>query len=314
MRRNMLKAFFAIGLLVATAAQAAPRGKPFLKGVGTPQNLASKVEASLAKDPTGNSVIDHARCGQDGSCARPVDYVEMFRLSDPAARPITAKELPDFLRTLRVEEAPRGEYWLACLKDGKPVLHCVARRFKPGEKVWVNPQTGRILLAQDCTNPVERPVRARCVEVHFTTKLGDDVVRFALLGPAPIASDCYAIKKAGEEEWEALWRDECASADCNFGAVSAVVRQPVQTIGSYLPEPGDHILRLPAEAAIRGSLYRTALCLDRGGLHSDGIGVQAQDYVFKSPNGEAKARVWYDRTQVPERAPFLHWSWGQWGR
>ena len=258
-----------LGAAVATA-NAAPIGKAFLHGVKTPVELADKVQASLVKDPKGNAIIDPTRCKNDGSCAAPKDYFLMFQVSDPEARLTDVMQVPAFLRTLEVAPAPLGEYWISCLKPSgggtyKPVLHCLSRSFKPGEKAWVDPKTKRIVLASDCTNPVEKPVpkKSECVEIHFFTKPGDTIVRFGLLGPAEVKDDCIGVKRAGEVDFEYWWPDECVVKGCDFSADSAVVGQPVRLVGSYIPVPGEHVLRLPALVAEKASPYVTVLCLER---------------------------------------------------
>lgn len=309
-----LAAVFAVIILLAGAAEAASVGNPFLKRVTMPSELASKIEGSLAKDQSGKSKIDPQRCNRDGSCATPENYLVMFQESDPDALLVGVGQLPGYLRALEVVPAPIGEYWLACLKPQgkgkyKPVLHCLSRRFKPGETAWVNAKTRKVILASDCTNPVEKEVPRKCVEIHFFTKPGDTAVRFCLIGPNAVADDCIGVKKAGAEEFQTWWTDECASADCNFSGASSVVGQPVQLAGSYVPEPGEHILRLPAFMAAE-TLFRTVLCLDRSGEHSDGMGVQWFDYVHSVE--PARATVWYDKVEVPQGAANLYWPWGDW--
>ncbi|MFA6519857.1 MAG: hypothetical protein WCT41_03505 [Candidatus Paceibacterota bacterium] len=262
----------AMALAVPTAASAAT-WKAFLHGVKTPAELADKVQVSLVKDPKGNSIIDPARCKQDGSCAAPKDYFEMFKISDPEARLTDVMQVPAFLRTLKVEPAPAGEYWISCLKPSgggtfKPVLHCLSRFFKAGEQAWVDPITKRIVLASDCTNPVEKPVppKRACVEILVPTKPGDTIFRFGLIGPAAVKEDddCLGLKRVGEVEFERWWKDECAVTGCDFSADARVIGQPVQIFGSIkLEKPGEYVLRLPAYVAEKGSLYVTVLCLER---------------------------------------------------
>ena len=265
-----------LGAVTIFAVNAAPVGNPFLKGVNSPSELAGKIEASLAKDPKGTTMLDAARCKKDGSCARPLDYLMTLQQSDPDARLTDVAQVPVFLRTLRVTDAPTGEYWISCLKPtGKgayePVLHCLSRSFKPGEKAWVNPKSGRIVFASDCTNPIEKPVppKQACAEVRFFTKKDDPqygtdtAVRFAIVGPADVKDDCIGVKRAGEEDFERWWTDECKNVHCEFAAPAAVVGQRVRLIGSYVPAPGEHVLRVPVSFTQKGSLYRVLICLDR---------------------------------------------------
>ncbi|MCX6786470.1 MAG: hypothetical protein NTU85_01465 [Candidatus Kaiserbacteria bacterium] len=336
----------AILVIFVCFACAAPAGKPFLHGISSPEELASKIEASLAKNPKGTSMLDPVRCKRDGSCATPSDYFEMFKVSDPAANLTEIANVPAFLRTLEVVPAPGGEYWISCLKPSgkgtfKPTLHCLSRSFKSEEKVWVDPKTKRIVLASDCTNPVEKPIKERCVEIHFFTKAQDTAVRFALLGPTDVSNECIGVKRAGETDFESIWAKECENMHCDFSADVAVVGQPVQLKGSYAPAPGEHVLRLPAFVAEKGSKFVTVLCLDRGktvwpelpkgevsfaqateygekreewiASHSDGIGVRWFDYL-NTKSGIKKATVWYTQGEIPKGMPQLYWPWGEWAR
>ncbi len=259
-----------LGAVSASMAWAAPVGKPFMKGVINPTDLANRIEVALAKDHTGTHMLDPEYCAKSGSCASPRDYLEMFQESDPKAGITDVSQIPAFLKSLKVEDAPSGEYWLACLKPlgkgYKPILHCVSRRFKPGEKVWIDTKTRRIVLASDCTNPVEKEVPPQaCVLIRFFTKPGDTVVRFALLGPKDVGNECLGLRRAGEaDEFEHWWNDECAVKGCDFSEDARVVGQPVRVMGSYVPGPGEHTLRLPAEVAKKSSLFRVVLCLERG--------------------------------------------------
>lgn len=336
-----------IATLAHTVAYAAPVGKPFLHGVSTPTELASKVQASLTKNPKGTSIIDPERCKRDGSCATPANYLEMFQKSDPEAR-LTMAQVPDFLRTLRIANAPPDDYWLACLKpNGKggyqAVLHCLSRKFKPGEKAWMDPKSGRLVLASDCTNPVEKsvPPKLACVEVHFFTKPGDTVVRFDIQGPADVADDCIGVKRAGETDFERWWADECANIHCDFSANAAFMGQPVRLIGSYIPEPGEHVLRIPASFAEKGSLYSVGLCLERTKMawpefpldkytlverneyakqrdewiagHSDTMNVVWRGYRTSS-SGVKVATVYYTKAEVPSGQPVIYWPWQEFGK
>jgi hypothetical protein len=341
-------ALLALVILAPAKLACASVGKPFLHGIGSPEELASKIETSLAKNPRGTDIIDMVRCRHDGSCATPANFLQMFQESDPEARLSEVMQVPAFLRTLEVAPAPEGEYWLSCLKPSgksayKPVLHCLSRSFKPGEKAWVDPKTKRIVLASDCTNPVEKPVpkKSGCVKIHFFTKVGDTAVRFALLGPEEVTDACVGVKRAGEEDFESLWAKECESMHCDFSADAAVVGQRVQLMGSYAPAPGEHILRLPAFVAEKNSKFVTVLCLDRDATawpefpkgqvsfaqsyeygekreawiagHSDGIGIRWFDYL-NTKFGTKRATVYYTKPEIPAGAPQLYWPWREWAR
>lgn len=278
MKIFMLVAALVMGVVSSTTTYAAPAGKPFLRGVISPTDLANRIEQSLSENPKGTKIIDPELCMKNGSCATPLNYLEMFQESDPGAHLTKVSQVPDFLRSLRVVDGPPGEYWVACLKksEGKkgtytPVLHCLSRRFKPDEKAWIDTNTKRIILASDCTNPVEKEIPPKaCVEIHVPTRPGDSAIRFAILGPAAVRDDCIAVKRAGETDFENWWPDECADVRCNFSEDAQFMHQPVQRIGSYVPVSGEHIFRVPANFAAKDSPYAVALCLDRGEFGNPG--------------------------------------------
>lgn len=353
MRKLIAFLALALGALFAASAATAAVGKPFLKGVKSPSDLASRIELSLAKDPSGKSMLDPAQCKQDGSCASPIHYLEALQRVDPGAHLTKVAEIPVFLRTLRVVDAPAGEYWISCLKPqtsgGFQVeIHCLSRTFKSGEKAWVDARTNRIVFASDCTNVVEKqiPVKTACVEIAFTTKPGDLVVRFALMGPENVADDCVGVKKKGQTEFARLWKDDCPDEYCGFIGPSQVVGQSVRLIGSYVPEPGEHVLRLPARVAESGSKFVAGICLERVKMtwpekpqleysherreeyirlrdayieardkwiagHSDTIGVRWHDYL-DTGSGVKRATVYYTREEIPSGKPRLYIPWGDW--
>jgi hypothetical protein len=256
--------------LVVSMPVSAATWKPFLHGVNSPAELAGKIETSLKQNPKGTSMLDSARCKKDGSCATPLNYLEALQQVNPGAHLTGVAQVPDFLRTLKVIDAPTGEYWISCLKPSgqgmyKAVLHCLSRSFKKGEKAWIDAKSGVIVFASDCTNVVEKPVplKQTCAEDHFFARPGDTVIRFAVLGPAAIEDDCFAIKKVGETEFKALFRDECASEHCTFAASEAFLKKKVRKIASYALEPGEHVVRVPAHFAKPESPYVVTYCIER---------------------------------------------------
>lgn len=261
-----------VSIATVPTANATPVGKPFLRGVVSPTDLANRIEQSLWEHPKGTNIIDPELCMKNGSCATPLNYLEMFQGSDPGARLTKVDEVPGFLRSLKVVDGPPGEYWVACLKKVKgkkgtyrPVLRCLSRRFKPGEKAWVDTKTKKIVLASDCTNPVEKEVPPKaCIFIHVPTRPGDSGLRFAIHGPASVRDDCIAVKRAGQTEFETWWPDECTDVRCDFSEVARFMGQAVQRVGSYVPEPGEHIFRVPASFRDEKSLYSVAFCIERG--------------------------------------------------
>lgn len=347
---SMFVALILSAVMASTATAAT--WKPFFRGINSPAELADKVEASLTKNPKGTSMLDPERCKRDGSCATPLNYFEALKQVDPGAHLTSVTQVPGFLRTLQVIDAPAGEYWISCLRPSgrgtyRAVLHCLSRSFKPGEKAWIDPKTNKILFASDCTNPVEKPVKDECVYIPFPTLPPNTVVRFAAVGPADIRKDddCLAVKAAGDTEFERWWADKCASEYCDFSAPAAVVGQRILVIGSYEPKPGEHILRLPKYFAEKGSLFVTLLCIENTKMawpelpkegytpaerdeyaklreewiagHSDTIGVRWNDYRV-TQSGRREARVFYTKADVPPGLSAsqseLYWHWGEWAR
>lgn len=264
-----------LSAVTVSTVDAAQAKYPFLRGVVSPSDLANRIEVSLFGDRTGESIIDPELCMQkkNRSCANALNYLEMFQKSDPGANLKKVAELPDFLRTLKVIDGPPGEFWVSCLEpktESKkvtytPVLHCISRHFKPGEKAWIDTKTKRIVLASDCTNPVEKEVPPKaCKEIRVPTMPTESALRSAILGPNPVRDDCFAVKRAGEQDFENWWPNECDDARCNFKDVAEFMHQPVQLVGSYVPVAGEHIFRVPAHFADPGSPYSVAFCIDRG--------------------------------------------------
>lgn len=330
MKVIMIVAALMLSVATVSTVDATPAGKPFLRGVISPSDLANRIEQSLWENPTGTSIIDRELCMKNGSCANPLNYLEMFQESDPGANLTKVAEIPGFLRTLKVVDGPPGEYWVACLKptDGKkgvytPVLHCLSRRFKPGEKAWIDTKTKRIVLASDCTNPVEKEIPPKaCKEIRVPTMLTESALRSVILGPHPVRDDCFAVKRAGEKDFENWWPNECDDARCNFEDVAAFMHQPVQLIGSYVPVAGEHIFRVPASFADPNSSYSVAFCIDRGEFGDPGVEPKKPIEPERPVQGEAPAlyvkkykvymayldeyQVWSDQFTV-WRARYIVW-------
>lgn len=186
-----------------------------------------------------------------------------------------------------------------------------------------------------------------CVEIPFTTKQSDTVVKFPVIGPEgpDISKDaCTGIKRAGDADF-GPWRNEFCSVEapilCDFSEHEGILGQKVRLMGSYRIEThGEHVLRLPAFVAAKKSEYITTLVLVRqvsrhpeypteqpGSIgafaaartygeqrqawiedNSDAIGVQWFHYT----NGVA--RVYYTEDEVPKNAERLYWPFREWRR
>lgn len=268
-----------LGAASISAAQAASssvplRGQPFFKGLENPGQLADLIAANLKQDNSGNTKLDSKACRTpgNGSCARPLDYLESVKEADPKGTVAlkTVADLPAFLRTLRKESAPPGRYILACLRpigggNYKQVLGCTERPFKPGETIWVNPVSNRPLFASDCTNPIKGPAPLKnvCAEIHLFAREGDTVMRQAVLGSPEFKDDCFAIKKAGETEFHIPWRDACESEHCTFAASEAFLNKKAWNLASYELEPGEYVVRVPIRFTEKNSAYVTTFCIER---------------------------------------------------
>lgn len=132
--------------------------KAFMKGLKDPSELAARIEASFETDPSGHTMLSATRCKQDGSCASPIDYLDTLQVYDPDANLKSVADLPGYFRSLVIGKAPSGKYYMACVmldaSGARGAADCMARVFDSGEHGWVNPKTGRVVLAENCTNPV----------------------------------------------------------------------------------------------------------------------------------------------------------------
>lgn len=281
-------------LVMPMVAQAALGDKGFYYGAKNPEHLAQLNEASLAKDRSGNTLIDEKNCSEKGGCATPLSYFEALnealKKAEFKKRLKDVSEVPAYLRSLKVIHSPHGSYEVSCLRPlsgdkFQVVMDCLQREFDPDEEAWVdsitegNVKIDLVVITSKCANVVFRELvmtititggTPACVEIKFTTKPGDVVPRFALTAPAGTTisketdDGCLALKRAGSTVYERWWTDYCENVHCDFSAPTAVIGTKVLVVGSFeVKEHGTHTLRLPAYVAEKGSLYVTLLCLDR---------------------------------------------------
>lgn len=260
-------------------------GKALMKGLKNPKELASIVERSLKADSKGNTHLDENACKRYGSCATAYSYFYGIRTTHPDVALYSLSELPAYLRTLVVHNAPKGDWYMSRIlvrRNGSYVKRTYdargwSRKFHKGEKVWDDPTTKEHILAGDCGNVVAGMytrnvvvVKKRtqtetgdCVTIHFITKPGDTAVKIAILGPAGnIVNDkCTAIDG---HSWVNDICKENAPVICDFSKHEKVTGKPLQLLGSFYPKPGEHTLRLPGYFASKAKGYVTALILVRG--------------------------------------------------
>lgn len=128
---------------------------------------------------------------------------------------------------------------------------------------------GQPLISLTCLNvaiPVfipPTPPKHACAEINFFARAGDTVARNAVGGGTAFGDDCFAIKKVGEAEFRAPWKDSCASEHCTFAASEAFLHKKMWMLASYELEEGEYVLRVPASFAEKNSPYVTILCLER---------------------------------------------------
>ncbi|KND51677.1 MAG: hypothetical protein ABA06_00255 [Parcubacteria bacterium C7867-001] len=222
-----------------------PRNTGFYYGLKDPSELAKLVEDNLRKDPTGKTMINPEKCAKDGSCASPHDYLVMFQENDPEAELTSVAQLPAFLRSLVARDPGPGEYQMACIRmpAHTPDLHCMKRKFLPGEKVYVDPKSNRAIFAWHCTNPIDKPVEPRqCMEIMVTIK-GERSMKFAHLGPAKVQDSCLALRKVGVG---VIPLREYVG-ECDFDAVAEFFGERVREEYCVPVTPGTYILTVAAK-------------------------------------------------------------------
>lgn len=141
------------------AAKKSGVGMPMMKGLKSPAELATLVEASLKRDPKGSVQLDPARCNRDGSCATARDYFDGIRTAHPSAKLGDIAELPRYLRSLVAKPAPQGTRWhmSRLLVSGTSHTYDAigwTRAPLAGEQFWYDVNTGEPILAGDCGNVV----------------------------------------------------------------------------------------------------------------------------------------------------------------
>jgi hypothetical protein len=319
-KTTLLTLALLFGAVGATSAHATV-GEPFSVGNKSPQELAEKVRTSLTTDSKGNQPVDE-KCASNGyACATPGNYLQMFQRADPDAKLTQVSELPEYIEKLVQKDAPEGRYWMACLSKKKghyPIWNCLNRPFHKGEHVWVNPRTGKYVLAEDCTNPLDGQDAPdeQCVELHIGMKKGD-ISHIAWLGrnPFPQGKCKASIIKTGDDERGSPVMDECPETACDFSADSKALGGmkvwKENRISWKADRDGIFILRLPREVLAKASpvLLENSffvICLKRdNGYQTNALGILPQIYVegraylgyagtkFSAPNGrQGVAQSW----------------------
>lgn len=126
--------------------------------------LARLLEESLRRDPSGNAPIE------GGPCTTPRMFAEAISAYHPGSLSAAAiRQLPDYIRSLIRRPAPDGLHTMSRVLVGSGActldLEGWARTFAPDEGAWYDPNTGKPVLAGDCSNVVAAPSRRATTSV-----------------------------------------------------------------------------------------------------------------------------------------------------
>ncbi|MDP2651749.1 MAG: hypothetical protein Q8O94_01290 [bacterium] len=198
MKRIMVFVVLAL-VALANAAQGAGTGMPMMKGLENPTELATMVDSSLKSDPTGKALLNPARCKKDGSCATAHDYFYGIQLAHPSAKLGNIAELSRYLRSLVKKPAPSGEWYISRLlvRGEKHTYDAKGwhRAFLKDESVWVDPNTGELILAGDCGNVIGVALNKAIQNQPTDTRVQARVPQFAKpSGIIAVCPDVYTLK------------------------------------------------------------------------------------------------------------------------
>lgn len=312
--RTILMVFFAALLTfmgaAATEAQAQERVRytGYYYGLETPSELADLVEANLRQHADGRTMLDAARCRANGSCAAPINYLESFQQKDPHGG-WTLENMAQKMRTLRLDCDMDGIYQMDRIRVapgsslGTTDLNGMNRAFADGECAWVNPDTGRPVLAENCTNPVGVRIDLVCVYVNIEVRQPEE---FALIWQRRVRADdpCFAYRRVTRlfepDTPNAQWRQVprgCIGRPCDFTAVNQALGGPHVAQGQIpLDSPGLYQVRIsPDELPVFCVKFRQS---DGSIMSSFAVGVRwSEDYLTRVGN-QRHARIYYQSSEL----------------
>lgn len=248
--------FLALALLIfGWAAQAqASQFKGYYYGAKSPGEIAALVETSLAKDSTGMTLLSEDNCRTKGGCARPVDYMTSFAAHDPQGAPKSLAELPGYLRKLVIRHDFQGKYQMDRIVYGRGVhradVNGMSRTFLKGEAAWVNPETGRPVLAENCANPVGVRIDLDCVYIDAEIRHPSE---FSLVWARYEKPDdkCFAYRRVNRlfqaDSPTAQWLNPprgCIGRPCTLDAVNQVLGRRQVAQGQIPVRTGIYQIRL----------------------------------------------------------------------
>lgn len=288
---NAIVAILFLALPQEAEGQGAGVGMPMMYALTEGKEaieLASLVEASLKEDASGNALI------KGSPCATPLDFFNGIKELHPESNLSSIDQLPMYLKGLkRVKARDAGftndRYYMSrmlCKKDGTTDGSSLdlsgtwgdkigGRAFTVDEYVWVDVNTGKPVLAGDCSNIVGEKIPEKvippsvkaetCSVVRFKVPVGVKVRFGAMAESEGPPSDCWSLKQGTEERtYPPSPCDECdwmaplvaIAQDSNDG----VYRRPVHT-GLYTARAIEQELSFPHWIEAR----YLVICIDEEG-------------------------------------------------
>jgi len=294
------------GALMAPAAEARGQYQGYWYGAQTPQELAGHVEEALARDSTGRTMLDAAKCRRDGSCAAPVNYLESLQAHDPHGG-WTLENMASKMRSLRLDCDVDGVFQMDRIiwtsgSLGRTDVGGMSRAFLEGECAWVNPETGRPVLAEDCANPVGQRIDLNCVYVNFEVRNPEEYSVIWARYNRP-DDQCFMYRRTNalfeRDTPQTVWHQVphgCIGYPCDLSQVNGVLGRQNVAQGQIPLRPGTYQIRLsPDELVVLCLKLRTT----RGVTSSFASGVRwQQDYQIV--HGNHHARVFYESNELRE--------------
>lgn len=293
-------------LFGAVPVQAAGPYKGFYYGAENPAEIADLVERSLARDPSGRTLISAENCRTRGGCAAPINYLESFQTHDPHGG-WTLENLAEKLRTLVIKHDVKGKYQMDRIvyggsgSPGRTDVSGMSRTFARGEAAWVNPETGRPVLAENCANPVGQRIDIVCVYVNFEVRNPSE---YAVAWERVRRQDdpCFAFRKTTAlyqadtptTVWQTV-RPGCIGKPCDFGPFNRLYGYTAASQGTVeLQGPGTYQFRLSPDEVL-------ALCVKTTDSRSPSSftagAIWQQDYA-RQIDGAMHARIFYDTNDM----------------
>lgn len=303
----MLIGAFASSPAAANGARATPsRYTGYYYDAPNPGVIADLWEKSIAKDPSGKTMLDAAKCKKDGSCGAPLNYLQSFQAHDPYGN-WTLENGPQKLRQLVKDCTIQGTLQMDRIEraTGRTDINGMSRILNKanGECAWVNPETRMPVLAEHCANPIGVRVDLNCVYVDVNVVEPNE---FAFIWARYVrpTDRCFSVRRTSRlfepDSPSAAWvtvTPGCLGIPCNMANDTAFFKEEDVAHGQIrIDQPGTYQFRLePGEKLL--------LCLKlRGenGIVSSSFGnrVRWQMDYLKRVGREQHARVYYQTNEM----------------